>query len=122
MIVVVIDDVQDLAEILVMLLRAEGYAASYALSGKSGLAMVSHLGAHAVLLDYMLPDLNGAEVGLELRRTTGFEGVKILMYTSTPEEVVRPIFDGYDAFLSKPVLHDRLVRALDAALTPDDSI
>lgn len=114
--VVVIEDVVDLAAVLVMLLEAEGYRARYALSGKAGLAMVAELKAHAVLLDHMLPDMTGAEVGVQLRKMPEMVDLKILMYTSTPEALVKPIFGDYDAFLVKPVLHDRLVRSLDAAL------
>ena len=112
-----VEDVVDLAEVMVMLLGAEGYAARYALSGKAGLALVIELKAHAVLLDHMLPDMTGAEVGTRLRAMPEMRKLKILMCTSAPEEVVRPLFDDYDAFLVKPLLQDRLVRALDAALT-----
>ena len=45
--------------------------------------------------------------------------LKILMYTSTPEEVVKPLFDAYDVYLVKPVLQDRLARTLDAVLTEE---
>ena len=119
--VVVVDDVEDLSDTLVMLLEAEGYVAGYALTGKEGMDLVSKLGAHAVLLDHMLPDMTGAEVGVLLRRDPQLRDLKILMYTSTPEEIVREIFDGYDGFLPKPGNHDRLMRALDGALAPDFS-
>ena len=116
--IVVVDDLEDLAETLVMLLEAEGYVACYALTGKAGMDLVSRLGAHAVLLDHMLPDMTGAEVGIQLCRDPKLSDLKILMYTSTPEEIVREIFDGYEAFLPKPGNHDRLMRALDGALAP----
>ena len=99
-----------------MLLKAQGYAAHFALSGKTGIAPVVALHADAVVLDYMLPDMTGAEVGVQLRGTPDMRELKILMCTSTPEELVRPVFDGYDAYLLKPVLHDKLVRTLDAAI------
>ena len=114
--VVIVDDDQDLAETLVMLLEAEGYRALYALSGKTALALVEAESPNAVLLDYMLPDMSGGEVGQTIRALPSAREVRLLMYTSTPEEVVRPLFDGYDVFLGKPVLHDRLVTALDRVL------
>ncbi len=101
--IVVIDDVQDLAEVLVMLFGGGGLRPSLCLSGKTGIALVAKLGAYAVLLDHMLPDMIGAEVGIQLRQDRAMRGLKILMYTSTPEEVVRPIFADYEAFLIKPV-------------------
>ncbi len=116
--IVVVDDDHDLAETLVMLLEAEGYAASYALSGKTGLALVQSVRPDAVLLDYMLPDMTGGDVGRAIRATPPLNALGILMYTSTPEEVVRPTFDAYDAFLGKPVIHDQLIAALDRVLSP----
>ena len=49
---------------------------------------------HAVLLDFMLPDVSGGDVGRALRAAPATRTLPIVMYTSTPEEVVRPVFDG----------------------------
>jgi two-component system phosphate regulon response regulator PhoB len=114
--IVVADDDRDLAETLVMLLDAEGYRTSSAPTGKAALALVAAERPAAVLLDFMLPDMSGGEVGLALRADAAFRDVRIVMYTSTPEETVRAVFDGYDAFLAKPVLHDRLATTLDRVL------
>jgi len=114
--IAVIDDVEDLAVTLVMLLELEGYVAQYALTGASGLVLIETMGADAVLLDFALPDMTGAEVGHALRRNPATSGVKILMCTSTLEETVKPRFADYDAFLEKPVAHYRLMHELEGAL------
>jgi len=116
--IAVVDDIEDLAATVVMLLEAEGYVAEYALTGAAGLALVNRMGADAVLLDFMLPDMTGAAVGNALRRSTATSGIKILMCTSTPEETVRAEFSSYNAFLCKPVAHGHLVRALVSAFAP----
>jgi CheY-like chemotaxis protein len=65
--IVVIDDAEDLAASTTMLLELEGYIACFALTGAAGLNLVFRSGAHAVVLDYMLPDMTGADVAIALR-------------------------------------------------------
>ena len=100
-----------------MLLEGEGYVACYALTGAAGLELIARIDADAVLLDYALPDMTGADVGQALRLDPSTSGIKILMCTSTPEETVRPHFSGYHAFLVKPVALQHLMRELETALT-----
>jgi CheY-like chemotaxis protein len=114
--VVVIDDVEDLAATMVLLLELGGYVAQYALTGATGLELVGRISPDAVLLDFVLPDMTGAEVARALRREAATSGIKILMCTSTLEETVRPQFSDYAAFLEKPVAHSRLMHELQGAL------
>ena len=119
--VVVIEDDRDLADMLCLLLEAEGFVCHRAFTGKSGIALATRSGAHAMLLDYMLPDMSGAEVGNQLRRDPSMSHLKIFMCTSTPEETVRPMFSGYDGYFLKPVHHTQLVKALDAGFAAASS-
>ena len=114
--IAVVDDLEDLAETLVMLLEAEGYVADYALTGAAGVALVNKMGAHAVLLDYMLPDMTGGQVANALLADPTTSLVKILMCTSTAESIVRHDFSAYHAFLLKPIERGPLLLALEAAL------
>lgn len=65
--VLVIDDDRDSGEVLSMLLQIDGYDTSCALTGKSGIAAATRTHPDIVLLDYMLPDMTGAEVGTQLK-------------------------------------------------------
>ena len=100
--VVVIDDLQDLADTLVMLLELEGYHVIGATNGFEGLNLAVQNKADLVLLDYLMPDVNGADVGIALRANPVTAEVKILISSATPEDVVRRAFVDYDAFLPKP--------------------
>jgi CheY-like chemotaxis protein len=115
--IVVIDDDEDLAAMAVMLLESKGYRASFALTGTAGLALVASTGAHAVLLDYMLPDMTGADVAVILRSAPATCEVPILMCTGTAEAIVRKTFSAYHTFLVKPVAPVDLMRALDSVFT-----
>jgi two-component system phosphate regulon response regulator PhoB len=116
--IVVIDDSEDLAASVVWLLELEGYIACFALTGAAGLDLVFRSGAHAVVLDYVLPDMTGADVAIALRADPATRKLPILMCTGTAEATVRERFSDYHAFLTKPVAHADLMRSLDLAFTP----
>ena len=101
-----------------MLLEHEGYIVGFALSGAAGLDLVLRSGADAVLLDYMLPDMTGADVAIALRADPATRELNIIMCSGTAEATVRERFSAYDAFLTKPVAHVDLMRSLDLAFTP----
>ena len=83
--IVVIDDAEDLAASTTMLLELEGYIACFALTGAAGLNLVFRSGAHAVVLDHMLPDMTGADVAIALRADPATRELPILMCTSTAD-------------------------------------
>jgi CheY-like chemotaxis protein len=116
--IVVIDDAEDLAASLAWLLELEGYIACFALTGAAGLDLVFRSRTDAVLLDYMLPDMTGADVAIALRADPATRKLPILMCTGTAEATVRERFSSYHAFLAKPVAHADLMRSLDLAFAP----
>jgi CheY-like chemotaxis protein len=117
--IVVIDDSEDLAAAVTVLLELEGYAVQFALTGAAGMDMVARSSADAVLLDYMLTDMTGADVAIALRADPATRNLHILMCTGTAEITVRERFRDYHAFLAKPVAHADLMRSLDLAFTPN---
>ncbi|MEO7057274.1 MAG: response regulator [Caldimonas sp.] len=101
--IVVIDDSVDLVESVLMLLELEGYRALGATDGPAGIRIAEEVRADLVVLDFMLPDMNGAAIGKVLRAHPFLGGVRIVMCSATPEATVRRSFTGYDVFLTKPV-------------------
>lgn len=116
--IVVIDDSEDLAASVALMLEVEGYVAYIALTGAAGLDLVSRTSADAVLLDYLLPDMTGGDVAIALRADAATRKLPIIMCTGTPEITVRERFSDYHAFLAKPVAHADLMRTLDSAFSP----
>lgn len=117
--IVVVDDSEDLAGSVSVLLELAGYIACFALTGAAGMDLVVRSRADAVLLDYMLPDMTGADVAIALRADPTTRKVHIIMCTGTAEGTVREKFTDYHAFLTKPVAPADLMRSLDLAFTPD---
>ena len=111
--VVVVDDDSDLVDLTVMILEAAGHTAHGATNALHALDLVMASNADILLLDYMMPNLNGGAVGKSVRGHAEAGKVKIVMVSATPEEVVRNDFDRYDAFMQKPVDPDRLLRMVE---------
>ena len=65
--VLVVDDEPNIVRLLAMALRYEGFAVETAADGRSALAAVRRFGPHVVVLDVMLPDLDGFEIARRLR-------------------------------------------------------
>ncbi|CAN5407849.1 hypothetical protein BH09PSE5_BH09PSE5_02670 [soil metagenome] len=100
--ILVVDDEQASAEVLSLILEDEGYRVYCAANGQAGLERALELRPDLVILDYMMPIMNGAEVGKALRATPELASTKILMNSSLSEANVRARFDKYDCFLRKP--------------------
>ncbi|WP_313285965.1 response regulator transcription factor [Stutzerimonas kunmingensis] len=99
--VLVIEDDQVLSAQLGDLLRLQGYAVRSSLLGESGLAMALANAPDLVLLDVMLPDINGLSV---LRRLREQQQTPVIMLTAcgAEEERIRGLRHGADDYLSKP--------------------
>ncbi len=100
--ILVVDDELASAEVLSLILEEEGYRTFCAANGQQALARVRDLRPNLVVLDFMMPVINGAEVVSELRNSDETRAVKIMMNSSLPEESVRQHTTAYDAFLRKP--------------------
>lgn len=100
--ILVVDDELINAEVLSQILQDEGYRTYIAADGREGLERAREVAPQLVILDYMMPIMNGAQMGHALRADPALAGTRILMNSSLPEDKVRPHFDAYDGFLRKP--------------------
>lgn len=92
----------------------EGFRVVTAPNGKQGAALARHEKPNAVLLDLMLPDLNGYQVCEEIRRHDPF--VPIIMLTAKSQEAdkIRGLDAGADDYITKPFSPGELVARLRA--------
>ncbi|HYE83006.1 MAG TPA: response regulator transcription factor [Clostridia bacterium] len=110
--------IEDEAEILSFLkpeLSYEGYEVDTASDGRSGLEMIERGGYDLVLLDIMLPWLNGIEV---CRRARKFTKVPIIMLTARDQVIdkVTGLDTGADDYLTKPFSIEELLARMRSAL------
>jgi CheY-like chemotaxis protein len=100
--ILVIEDEDDLRNGMEIALTREGYRVAKAANGREGLRLASQEAPGLVLLDVMLPGMNGLDVCRELRRQ-GFEA-PIIMLTAKSEEIDRVVGleVGADDYVTKP--------------------
>src|SRR6266542_1711568 len=95
-------------------LEFEGFRVASAGKGRDGVSLAKHEKPDAVLLDLMLPDVNGYKVCEELRRWNPF--VPIIMLTARGQEVdkIRGLDAGADDYMTKPFSVGELIARLRA--------
>jgi two-component system CheB/CheR fusion protein len=103
--ILVVDDNQDAADTLAMLLDADGARARAVYDGPSALAALPALRPHTVLLDLGMPDMDGFEVARRIRADPTQAGVRIVALTGWGQESDRERTRGagFDFHLTKPV-------------------
>jgi DNA-binding response OmpR family regulator len=102
--IVIVEDESTLAETLAENLREEGHEVQVAGDGESGLAMVRSLLPELVVLDIMLPNLDGLSVCRLIRRDTNTSHIPIIMLTARGAEVdkIVGLESGADDYIVKP--------------------
>ena len=112
----VIEDEQKVASFIKQGLEEEGYAVDHAADGASGLQMALE-GLHDVIvLDVMLPKLDGLSVLQQLRQETITTPVLLLTVRATIEDKVLGLDAGADDYLTKPFAFEEFVARVRALL------
>jgi two-component system alkaline phosphatase synthesis response regulator PhoP len=113
--ILVIDDEQNILNLATAYLQAEGYTVHTAADGPSGLRAAKKIKPDLVVLDIMLPGLDGLELLQQLRRDSD---VYVILLTAKSEETDKVIglSLGADDYLTKPFSPRELVARIKAAL------
>jgi len=124
--IVVIEDEDDILEVIEHNLSREGYAVFSATNGGDGLQMVKSKTPDLVLLDLMLPGMDGIEVCRKLKSNNSTKHIPIIMVTAKGEEsdIVLGLGIGADDYVVKPFSPKELVSRVKAVLRrglPKDS-
>jgi DNA-binding response OmpR family regulator len=124
--VLVIDDEQDVAELIRYNLAKEGYDVRVARNGTDGLSQAKESRPSLILLDIMVPQLNGWEVCRRLKRDPDTRDVPVIMVTGRVEEGDKVLgFEmGADDYVTKPFSPRELLARMRAVMRrgrPDDA-
>jgi len=112
----VVDDEDNLRSMLAAALRYHGFEVSLASGGREALRAVEEVRPDLVVLDVMLPDLDGFEVCRRLRRHGLDVPVVFLTARDRTDDVVEGLAAGGDDYLEKPFSLEELVARVGAVL------
>ncbi|MEW6487228.1 MAG: diguanylate cyclase [Thermodesulfobacteriota bacterium] len=114
--ILVVDDSRIVREMVTDVLRAQGYAVRQAHDGRQALDMAIEQTPDLVLLDVMMPELDGYEVCRRLRQMPDYVPVLMLTTKGALDDVVRGLEAGADDYVDKTCEHEELLARVRSLL------
>jgi CheY-like chemotaxis protein len=119
--ILIVEDEWAIASVLEFVLTDAGYRVITAPNGRIGLERLAETKADLILLDFMMPVMNGAATMRALKAHPDYRNIPVILMTSLPERAVRQEINGYELYLPKPFLDRDLLSAIERALSKDQS-
>ncbi|MCR5266382.1 MAG: response regulator [Cyanobacteria bacterium RUI128] len=109
--VLIVDDEQDIVESLKFVLETEGYECFTAFNGEDGLKSAKELMPDLILLDIMMPKINGYKISRLLKFDSKYKDIPIIMLTARSQEEDKLIGEetGANEYITKPFELDFVV-------------
>lgn len=109
--ILIVDDISTNIQVLGSILRREGYSLSFATSGSQALSMVLSDSFDLILLDVMMPEMDGYEVCTRLKQREETRGIPVIFLTArtSPEDIARGFHTGAVDYITKPFNSEELV-------------
>ncbi len=116
--ILLVDDEPDILEFLSYNLKKEGYNVFTANNGKEAVTIAKKENPHLIILDVMMPDMDGIETCREIREIPGLKDVMIAFLTARSEDYSQIAgFDvGADDYINKPIKPRVLISRIKALL------
>jgi DNA-binding response OmpR family regulator len=116
--ILVVEDSQDIADLVEHYLKGAGYETTVTANGSEGLRLARSAPPDAIILDLMLPGLDGLHVCQALRAEAKTSAIPIIMLTARGEETdrIRGLEFGADDYVTKPFSPKELVARVGALL------
>lgn len=120
--ILVVEDERSIADVLIYNLENEGFAVEWERDGRDGLLKAQSLIPDLIVLDLMLPGIDGLAVCRHLRSDPRTQGIRILMLTAKSEETDEIVgFNmGADDYVTKPFKIQPLIHRIRAMLRRSD--
>jgi CheY-like chemotaxis protein len=119
--ILVVDDELGAIEVVATALEDEGYRVLTAANGRHGLERLAEGPVDLVVVDFMMPLLDGTAMGRAMLQDPALCKIPIIMMSAVGESLVRERFDGYSAFLRKPFRINALLDTVYRVLAKTES-
>jgi CheY-like chemotaxis protein len=110
--ILIVDDEFGILEVLDAILSDAGFKVISAINGQEALTRLQETTPDLVIVDFMMPLLDGAGVIKAMRADQRFLAVPVILASALPEKSVAERCEGYQAFLRKPFKTERLMREI----------
>lgn len=117
--ILVIDDSALSRQMLDEALKPRGFEVLMASDGEEGFLMFKRTSPHLILMDVVMPQMNGWETCVRIRRAAQSQAVPIIIMTSknTPQDMLQSFEVGADEFIAKPINLDELFTMIGRLLS-----
>jgi CheY-like chemotaxis protein len=114
--VLVVDDEWAIAEVLGEILSDEGYRVITASNGKQALSRINDEMPDLIILDFMMPVMDGAATLRALAEDPALAAIPVLLMSSLPAVMIRERCSGFSGYIQKPFLVDEIARKVTEIL------
>jgi len=107
--ILIVDDEFGVLEVLEFILSDAGYTVVSAVNGQDALARLKGTRPDLVIVDFMMPILDGNGVIKAIRADENLRDIPIILASALPEQTIRQRCEGYNTFLRKPYRTEQLM-------------
>ena len=120
--ILIVDDEQDIVESLKFVLETYDYTCYCAYNGEDGLKLAREIVPDLIILDVMMPRINGYKISRLLKFDSKYKNIPILMITARSQEEDKLIGEetGADEYITKPFDLDDVVKAVQKYLKTEE--
>lgn len=121
--ILIVDDELSILVPLQFLMEKAGYAPKLAQSGKEAIEKIAEVRPALILLDIMLPDLDGYEIYQMIRQRAEWDAIRIIFLTAKNREsdMAKGLAMGADAYVTKPFSNTELVETIRRLIGPGEA-
>jgi len=118
--IVVIEDDPEMIELVKLILAKDGFKVTGAGNGREGLETIQEVGPHVVLLDLMMPDMDGWEVYQSMKANDTMKNIPVIIITAKAQSIDKVLglhIAKVDDYITKPFSPTELLNSVRKVMT-----